>query len=369
MCYLFLIPHVKRLVNDGFTVDIACSAAKEFSDQNYEKEIKSKIPPGCNYFSISSSRSPLSLSNVKAYQELKFILKREKYDLVWTNEPVMGVITRLASLTFRRSDLKVLYLVHGLHFFKGGPILNWFFFPVELIVSLFTDLTVTINKLDTQFVSSFLFSPVKYIKGIGFEHGKFNSINTSIDYKSLRSSFGFSPRDVVLIAVGELMPRKNHIVAIKALSKIANSNVKLLICGVGPLNDELNNLVKDLNLSQRVVFAGLRNDIASMLKISDVFIHPSVREGLGIAPLEAMASGLPIITSNAQGITDYSIDNVTGFVCDPNDEDCFTKSIDKLLQSEELRKKIGSNNIKHSREFDISQSTNSMSKIIDSLIN
>lgn len=350
------------MYDNNYTIDIACSKAKEFSNQNYEDKIKKLIPKACNYFNISSSRSVFKFSNIIAYKELKRVIKNGDYDLVWTNEPVMGMLTRLASIPFRSAGLKVLYLVHGLHFFKGGPIKNWFFFPFEFIISYFTDLIVVINKADLKLISSFFLSPVKYLAGIGFDHSKF-SLSLSINsYVTLRRKLNIKKDDIIVLAVGELHHHKNHITAIKALSKIKKDNVKLLICGVGPLLNHLKLISSQLNISNRVNFLGLRNDIPSILKISDIFIHPSTREGLGMAPLEAMASGLPIITSNVGGMVDYSVDGITGYICNPKDVGGFATALNKLINNNDLRKKFGSNGKKLSKKFDIS---NSLSQFYD----
>ena len=343
MMYLFLLPHVKKLAN-SYQIDVACSSADEYKSEGYEEVIRSELPKNSKYFHISSERSPYSIANIKAFKELRMIMNKGHYDLVWTNEPVMGVITRLAASKFRKNGLKVLYLAHGFHFFKGAPILNWIYYPVEKICSYFTDLMVMINKEDFQFTKkNFPKNDSRYIEGIGIDLSKY--VDVSVDVTKKRKELGVDENDILILSAGELMTRKNHEVIIEAISLINNPKIKYIICGIGDRLDFLTNLAIKCGVKDRVSFIGLRYDIPELLQATDIFAHPSKREGLGMAPLEAMASGLPILTSNIQGIKDYSVDGVTGFSLDPNDINGFSLAIKKLSDDRELRRKIEKNNV------------------------
>lgn len=367
MMYLFLVPHIKKLKSLGFTVDIACSFADEYHNHNYLSKVKSLVHPDAKIYKLNSVRSPFSLKNIPTIIQLKKIIKKGDYNLIWCNEPVIGFVSRLAAQNFRKKNgLKILYLVHGLHFFKGSPLLNWFFYPIEKILSYFTDLTVTINNVDTIFIKKHFGSPVAYLKGIGFQHSKYSNLVINRNLK--RKELGFLDNDIIILCVGELLPRKNHEVAIKVFSKLDNMRCKLVICGIGGLKDRLLHLAKSLKVSGRVFFLGQRNDVNEILKASDIFFHPSLREGLGMAPLEAMAAGLPIVTSNAQGIVDYSINNVTGFVCDPNDTTCYVDAMSRLSFSSNLRNSFSQNNVNLSSNFDINNSTSSFASIVTNLL-
>ena len=155
---------------------------------------------------------------------------------------------------------------------------------------------------------------------------------------------------------------------IEAISVVNNPKIKYVICGIGDRLKFLEDLAKKLNISDNVKFIGLRYDIPELLKVSDIFAHPSKREGLGIAPLEAMASGLPIVTSNIQGIKDYSVNGVTGFSLDPNDINGFSSAIRKLVDDPILRKKIGNHNIGAVKKWSIENSTIQVKNIIQDFI-
>lgn len=171
-----------------------------------------------------------------------------------------------------------------------------------------------------------------------------------------RRELDIEENSFVLLSVGELNKNKNHETVIKAVAKLNNPNIIYIICGQGALDSYLRNLSKKLGVDKQVKLLGYRKDIADICKAADVFVFPSRREGLGMAALEAMASGLPIITSNVHGIVDYSIDSKTGYCCSPLDVNGFAKAIEKLKNNESLRNKMGQENIELVEEFNIDSS-------------
>lgn len=133
------------------------------------------------------------------------------------------------------------------------------------------------------------------------------------------------------------------------------------------MENHLRNLAKELGLDNQVKLVGYRQDIDEICKVTDIFVFPSKREGLGMAALEAMAAGLPIITSNIHGIVDYSTNGETGYTCKPTDVDSFAESIQILIDNEKLRNKMGQNNSKLVEAFSMDNSQKKMHKIYQNL--
>lgn len=100
---------------------------------------------------------------------------------------------------------------------------------------------------------------------------------------------GISESTFIILSIGELSKRKNHQIVIKALSTIQNKNVIYLIAGVGDSHENLVNLARDLDVSDKVKFLGYRSDINRLLAIADFTIFPSFREGLMIAGIESLS--------------------------------------------------------------------------------
>jgi glycosyltransferase involved in cell wall biosynthesis len=367
MMYLFLFPHVKHLIDNNYHVDIACSSPMGFKKEGYEERLRKDLPSGSKYFYLSAERSPLSLkSNHKAYKELRKIIVSGTYDLVWTNEPVISVLTRLAASKYRKDGLKVLYLAHGFHFFKGTPLKNWLYYPIEKFMSRYCDIMVMINWEDFYLTKKHFRKPVMHINGIGLDIRKLKEV--SIDYNLKRNELGVGVNDIVVLSVGELMSHKNHESIIKAIAGLNDPNIKYIICGMGERLKYLKKLSKKLKIENSVQFLGYRNDIGEILMASDIFAHPSKREGLGIASLEAMTVGLPIVTSNVHGLKDYSVNGKTGYCLDPNDISGFEEAIKKLVENADLRISIGTYNKKVVEKFSVEKSTSDMEIIIKKML-
>ncbi|MDM5285514.1 glycosyltransferase family 4 protein [Peribacillus frigoritolerans] len=349
----FLVPHIKALIKQGHQVDIACNI-----NQDVNPEI---VKLGCSIYNIEFSRSPISFNNYHAYKKLLKLIILEKYNIIHTHTPIASVCVRLAKRKVK--GLKVIYTAHGFHFFKGAPLKNWLiYYPIEKWLSKYTDVLITINNEDfLRAKKSFNARKVHIIPGIGLDVKKLEEVD--IDYQKKRSEFGVDKTTFVLLTVGELNSNKNQETIIKSLSKLEDSNIKLLICGEGPLKYYLEKLAKELGVDKQVKLLGYRKDIPEICKVSDLFMFPSKREGLGMAALEAMACGLPIITSNIHGITDYSINGITGYVCDPNDINKFAESIRDLKNNAKLREKIRRENIKRVKKYDLENSIRIMSNI------
>ena len=171
----------------------------------------------------------------------------------------------------------------------------------------------------------------------------------------------------MIISVGELNENKNHRVIIEAISRLKNPQIKYIICGQGKLHKELQELIKKKKLEKQVRLLGFREDIKELLHASDVFAFPSKREGLGLAAIEAMASGLPLITSNIHGIMDYSRNGVTGYCFRSDNIDGFVKGIYYLQQNPFLCMEMGTVCLRASMTYSRCKVNREMKKIYTSI--
>ena len=172
------------------------------------------------------------------------------------------------------------------------------------------------------------------------------------------------PNDaVLLLSVGELNENKNHQAIIKAVSYLNNMNIHYIIAGCGEKLASLKNLAMAFGIAENIHLIGYRTDINELCMISDIFCFPSYREGLGLAALEAMASGLPIVTSNVHGINDYSENGVTGYKCGPDDIHGFAEAIRLLAVDLIQRNRMGRYNQKLVSRYDIKNMNEIMQRI------
>lgn len=338
MMIQFLVPHVRNLREHGFQVEIACSEVGSRMD-----DVRSALfGTVAAIHTVRLERSPAAPRNLSGLRDMKRLLAKNHYDIIWTNEPVMGVVTRLAARKARKRGTKVVYMCHGFHFYKGASKKNWLiFYPVERIMAHFCDVIVTINREDEARAKTFHADRVEYIHGIGVNTERLSKCE---ERSNIRAELHLREDDFLVLSVGELNENKNHQVIIRALAQLRDERNHYVICGKGELSEQLQALAKELKLEEKVHFLGYRKDVADICLQADVFAFPTRREGLGLAALEAMYCGLPVIASNTRGIQDYTVNGKSGFLRDSEDAAGFADAIRMLKENTALRKCCGAYN-------------------------
>lgn len=345
--------------NLGCEVHIACNFdyMEDTDEERTRKYIEKIKAEGVILHNIHFARSPFSSANIPAYRELMKIIDGGNYDLIHTHTPATSIFARMAAREARKNGTVVMYTCHGFHFHNAAPKKNWImYYPVEKWMSRYTDYIVTINKEDFNRAKTFHAKNVRYIPGVGVDINRIK--NAIVDKKEYKKSIGIPEDCVMLLSVGEMIERKNHQVIIKALGKLKRDDIYYVICGKGPLKEELEQLSKSLGV--HTVFLGFRRDIPELCNTADISAFPSRIEGLGLAGIEAMAAGVPLVSSNVHGILDYVIDGKTGYACEPDDVDGFAMAINELADSEALRERMRENCIKAVEPFEIKNALNTM---------
>lgn len=347
MAIQFLVPHVKYLSQHGFSVELACSDVG-----GRLEELRETLAGIAPVHAVRLVRSPVSPDNRHGYHDLKKIIDGSRWDVIWTNEPVMGVMTRFAAKKARKSGTKVVYMVHGFHFYTGAPKKNWMlYYPVEKYCSRLCDSIITINREDYERAKTFHANRVEKMDGIGLDTEKFAACEA--DRETVRAALGIPADAFFAVSVGELKEHKNHAVIIRALAKTGNTQIYYGICGRGELQEPLQKLAAELQVAERVKLFGYRKDIPEILHAADLFVFPSKRDGLGLAALEAMAARLPLLTSNIRGVSDYVIDGETGYRYGTEDADGFAAGLLRYLENPGLRSRIGAYNAEAVKKYDI----------------
>lgn len=315
----------------------------------------------CSWFNIPATRKPTDIkNNHAALKQIVSLINKYKYDFIHCHTPIGSIIGRIAA---RKTKTKIIYTAHGFHFFKGAPLKNWLlYYPAEWFFSWFTDLIITINHEDYRRAKRHFHSKeVKFIPGVGVDVEKFHSYH--IDRKTEREKLCIPEDAFVLLSVGELMDRKNQIIVIEALHKLNNPNIYYLAVGQGVLQTLYEQKINEYGLDKNIKLLGFRDDVCMLCKLADCFIHPSIREGLGIAPLEAMASGLPLISSDINGMKDYTKDGKSGCCINPTSVDDAAYSINKIYTDHEFAQACSEYNTRQAMKYDISKSHREMQKI------
>lgn len=169
-----------------------------------------------------------------------------------------------------------------------------------------------------------------------------------------------------LMSVGELNENKNHSVIIKAIGHLKMNKVYYVIVGKGPLYNQLEKLANEYGVKNRVRLLGFRADIPDLYNAADACVFPSIREGQGIAAIEGMASGLPLIVSDNRGTRGFLTEE-NAVTCQYNDDEAFADGIKSFMRSANKRFYLGTNNLAKSKDFDKAVVNKRMSEIYSSI--
>lgn len=143
------------------------------------------------------------------------------------------------------------------------------------------------------------------------------------------------PKDKkIILTVGRLVPQKGHRYLLEAFSQLKEKeNYELWLAGDGPLRPSLEEQAKELGIENQVKFLGERGDVPTLLSQADLFVFPSLWEGLGIAVLEAAVAKVPIVASAVDGVLDIIEDNETGYLAEPGDSEDLLSAMERMTRN------------------------------------
>lgn len=277
--------------------------------------------------------------NYHALKQLIQIVNEEDIQLIHCHTPVGGMLGRLAGrFCSLEKKPKVIYTAHGFHFFKGAPLLNnTIFYTVEKLLAFFTDTLVVINEEDYRSARKLHLKRggrVYKMPGVGIDRQKFLPAEEE-EKRSIRKKFQIPQDAFLVLSVGELNENKNHKVILDVIQKIKKreeetgrrENIYYGICGDGFFRDEIRDYARKLGISSKVFFWGYCSEIRQYYAMADLTIFPSIREGLGMAGIESLAMGIPVLAADNRGTREYMVNGKNGFVYDHKDADGFLRGI------------------------------------------
>jgi glycosyltransferase involved in cell wall biosynthesis len=183
----------------------------------------------------------------------------------------------------------------------------------------------------------------------------------------------FDLRGPFILSVGTLEPRKNHLGLIKAFHEVQqkneNSAILAIAGGKGWLYEETQRIVTELKLEDKVRFLGRISDLEliTLYSLADVFAFPSFFEGFGIPPLEAMACGAPVITSNTSSLPEVTGD--AAILVDPHDTHALANAISRLLGDEQLQEDLRQKGCLQAQQYTWANAARKMLSVYQTLLN
>ena len=302
-----------------------------------------------------------SRSDLKAIMRIRKATKSAKADIIHVHGTRAGVLARLAAIGL---DKPIIYTEHlwTKQFRLASPILNGLHSIGYWFLDLFTTTTVAVSGA----VQDFLIA-----NGVTREE-KIQVIYNGITATKLEAdTFNRADEDFRIVTIGTLNHNKGIQYLIKALPKVVKEfpNIKLDIVGDGPYKKELVAEIKRSKLEKVVKFDGFVEDIREHLTKFDVYIQPSLSESFGLAIVEAMSVGLPVIATNTGGIPEVVVEGKTGLLVEPANPEALSEAILKILRDPEKSKIMGETGRKLAADkFDIEKMVKKLERLYEETI-
>lgn len=284
-------------------------------------------------FTIPQFCREISSKDFLALLRLYKLISANRFDIVHTHSSKTGVIGRIAAKLARVP--KVIHTVHGYAFPAALSKKSYYlYFFMEWFAKFFTDELIVLNEKDRQIA----------IKKLKYEEKKVHIIPNGVDTdKFLPAITSHSDKIIKIIMVGRLWPQKDPKTLFYAVKNLIDEkiNISVTFVGDGELMPELKQLTT--KYTDKIHFVGWRDNIHELLPEHDLFILPSLWEGMPLAILEAMSCGLPCIVTNIPGNNSLVKNEYNGFLFEKGDIASLTQLIKIYYQEPELLKKHSKN--------------------------
>jgi glycosyltransferase involved in cell wall biosynthesis len=274
-----------------------------------------------------------------AFRELESVLRNEKTEIVETfahpNTVILSFLARLRMLVAR-----VVVSYHAVGTDAGGAVVRPYLRPI-------------LRRLDAHIAVAEV-QKRQLVEREGLPEGNVRVIYNGVDTRafrpaegservSLRRALGLSEADVVLMSVGSLKPVKGIDVLLRSVVPVmhAHARAQLVVVGDGPDRSALELLARELGVSDRVHFAGLRPDVDALLRAADVLVLSSRSEALPTVLLEAMATGLPVVATNVGGVPEIVDAERSGLLVAAEDAAALGFALSRVVSDEPLRRTMG----------------------------
>ncbi len=281
---------------------------------------------------------PELVREIKPYKDLKAcvllrgIIKKFNPDLVGLHSSKAGIVGRIAALGL---GIPVIFTAHGWSFTDGvGNRKRKLYIFIEKIMSHFTDKIITVSEKDKELALNYDVTTAE--KQIVIHNGIIDKFKEKVPNKKVNSD----SKKIIITSVARFSEQKDHETLICAMSGISNLNWELHLIGKGSRINNVELMVKEHKLEDKVFFHGEIHNVHDFLDKSDIFVLSTNWEGLPLSIIEAMCSSLPIVATNVGGVSELVTENV-GFLVPRKDIQALRRALSNLIENQEMRVKMG----------------------------
>jgi glycosyltransferase involved in cell wall biosynthesis len=302
-----------------YEMEVACPGGGEL-----QRQIEAQ---GVKVFELEGGEKSFRWSDIR---QVRHIIAQGKFDIVHTHASLSG---RIAG---KVSGCQVVFTRHGVGHVNKGPVHRC---AAKITTKMFTDAVIAVSRA----------VKVSMIE-MGFPAGMIKTIHNGIDLSgydevmpTLRTSFGIPEGERIIGTVARLVPEKGCEYGIKAMPHILKEfpDTRLVIVGEGPLRPSLEELSRKLRVAHRVMFLGYQRDVEGLIADFDVFMMPSLTEGLSLALLEVMALGKPVVATEVGGNPEVIRSGSNGLLVPSEDEHALARAVGELISSRGQAHKMG----------------------------
>ena len=241
---------------------------------------------------------------------------------------------------------------------------------IKDIVSKYIDAVIVVSYESRKYLEQIHRINTKKVTVIqnGIDLEKFTCDLFKDERQRLRRTYGFSYNDLVFGIIGRLCVQKGHIFAFRALAKIYldTPDIKILCIGEGSMESDLKKEAADLGIADKVIFAGFKKDMPAQYSCIDIFLMPSLFEGLPLSLLEAMAMKKPALASKINGIPEVIDHNINGLLLPLEDTDAISIAMKRLYDDRKLISDWGEKSyLKIKNKFSLEMMAKKTEKIYD----
>lgn len=321
---IFLAPFATHFRQNGWRVDCLTNGATRYPGIHGSFDTLYDITWSRRIFAIAD--------HFDTWTRVRRVVVEGGYDIVHVHTPIAAFVTRLALRKMGQADRpKIIYTAHGFHFYEGqSPLGHFIFRSLEQTAAPWTDYLVTINAEDHEAALGFpgiRAERVRHIPGIGVDTDAYSRDMVSPEAtEGIRRELDIAEDAFVIAMVAEFSAVKRHEHLFTALAQITNPDVVVVLAGSGELESYLRRRADELGVSDRLRWAGFRDDIPALLAAGNALTLVSAREGLPRSVMEAMSMQVPVIGTRTRGITDVVGD--TGWIVDKHDVQALASAID-----------------------------------------